>query len=398
MIRPQHVDGLVVAPGDQLVVMVGDIRHHIGEKAVGTPQHEILVRAEIGGLEPDGAFAFVGIAPRGQQLHHLGGLPVFVEGGFPKPAVVMDAVGGQIPLEAGHVQRQGVIHQGLAALLLRRIHIAVAVDGREGLGVLHNILAVIAVLRHLDPVPVKLEIPQLQGHAEFIDLVAGVVDIEFPADLVAGALQHSGQAVTDGPAPGVADVHGAGGVGGDELYQHLFPLAVVGTAVIRPLGQHVGHRRRVKGRGQEEVEEAGARHLRPLEEGTGQIQMSGDGFGDFPRGLAEGAGGHHGHIGGQIAVTPIRGDFNDKGGNGLAGQLAGGHGLPQGGEDGLPQLFVCLRDDSRHLVFLLLRRFLRGKPANRRPPPEERSDFFKPRAAWIRPRPGGRKSVRRDGR
>ena len=161
MIRPQHVDGLVVAPGDQLVVMVGDIRHHIGEKAVGTPQHEILVRAEIGGLEPDGAFAFVGIAPRGQQLHHLGSLPVFVEGGFPKPAVVMDAVGGQIPLEAGHVQRQGVIHQGLAALLLRRVHIAVAVDGREGLGVLHNILAVIAVLRHLDAVPVKLQIPQL---------------------------------------------------------------------------------------------------------------------------------------------------------------------------------------------------------------------------------------------
>ena len=73
----------------------------------------------------------------------------------------MDAVGGQIPLEAGHVQRQGVIHQGLAALLLRSVHIAVAVDGREGLGVLHNILAVIAVLRHLDAVPVKLQIPQL---------------------------------------------------------------------------------------------------------------------------------------------------------------------------------------------------------------------------------------------
>ena len=72
--------------------------------------------------------------------------------------------------------------------------------------------------------------------------------------------------------------------------------------------------------------------------------------------------------GGQIAVTPIRGDFNDKGGNGLAGQLAGGHGLPQGGEDGLPQLFVCLRDDSRHLVFSPSPAFS-AREARKPPPP-----------------------------
>ncbi len=105
-----------------------------------------------------------------------------------------------------------------------------------------------------------------EGHGELVDLVAGVVDVELTPHVVAGTLQHTGQAVTQHAATGVADVHGAGGGGGDELYQHLLPRAVLGAPVIR------------------------------------------------------------------------------------------------------------------------------------RPPPEERSDFFKPRAAWIRPRPGGRKSVRRDGR
>lgn len=64
------------------------------------------------------------------------------------------------------------------------------------------------------------------------------------------------------------------GIGGNEFHQHLFPLAVVGAAIIRSLVQYVGHRRRIKGGGQEKVEEAGARYLRPFKKGAGQIQAA----------------------------------------------------------------------------------------------------------------------------
>ena len=55
-------------------------------------------------------------------------------------------------------------------------------------------------------------------------------------------LQDRGQGVPQHAAPGVAHVHGAGGVGGDELHHDLPALQGVGAAVPLPLALHGGER------------------------------------------------------------------------------------------------------------------------------------------------------------
>ena len=81
----------------------------------------------------------------------------------------------------------------------------------------------VAVLRKLHRVLAldDLEVPCLQALGELLDLVAGVVDVELPPHVRAGLLQHGCQRIAQHAAPGVAHVHGAGGVGGDELHHVL---------------------------------------------------------------------------------------------------------------------------------------------------------------------------------
>ena len=79
----------------------------------------------------------------------------------------------------------------------------------------------VAVLGEVDGVLAQdeLEVAGLDGAGELVDLVAGVVDVELPADIVRRrGSEHLGQGVAQDAAPGVAHVHGAGGVGGDELH------------------------------------------------------------------------------------------------------------------------------------------------------------------------------------
>ena len=86
----------------------------------------------------------------------------------------------------------------------------------------NDVLALICVLRHFDTLFVELEVTQGKGHAEFVDLVAGVVDIKLTLYFVASPIEGRSQTVADRAAAGIADVHWAGRIGGNEFHQHLF--------------------------------------------------------------------------------------------------------------------------------------------------------------------------------
>ena len=115
------------------------------------------------------------------------------------------------------------------------------------LGELHRVLA-------LD----DLEVAGLQALGELLDLVAGVVDVELTPHVRAGLGQHACQRIAQHAAPGVAHVHGAGGVGGDELHHDPAALQHVAAAVVRARRLDGGHGIAEPLVAQPEVHEAGA--------------------------------------------------------------------------------------------------------------------------------------------
>ena len=141
-------------------------------------------------------------------------------------------------------------------------------------------------------------------------LVARVVHIELLPGVKARALEDVGQGVTQHAAPGVAHVHGTGGVGGDELHHDLLAPALVALAVLHALGLDVGEHVAVPLGAHEEVQEAGAGDLGPLKIAPLQVQMVHDGLGDGPGGHVHGLGPRHGEGGGIVAVLHILGDFD----------------------------------------------------------------------------------------
>src|SRR5699024_5377163 len=373
------VDGPVKAAGGQLVVVVGDVGGKVGGDAVGPDQDLVLVllggavvglflvgRAVLGGVlgaaVQDGAIlALVAGAFFQQQVHHLLHGAGLVQGALGEPYVVLDAVFAQVLLEGGDVLGQGVAHQGvlqggkgfalIQGLVLQAAAgqgVLVPLPGGELQGQQGDVPALVALLGQGIGrlVVVVLQIADGQALAKLLDLVAGVVDVELPGDVVACPLQDGGQAVAQGAAPGVAHVHGAGGVGRDELDVVLLALAVIGPAVVGGAAGRHDHAS-PEGGGQEQVDEAWAGHLGPGEAAVRQAgQVGQQGLGDHFGGLAPGAGPRHGDVGGDVAVLRVGRHLHDEGGQlggrqvaGLHGGLGGlgqqGPGLGQGGLPGV---------------------------------------------------------------
>ena len=174
----------------------------------------------------------------------------------------MDAVFGQVPLKPRDVFGQRVADQRGAAGFLGGLHQGVAVQGGKFFGERLDVLALVAVFGegHGLLALVELEVAGREALAELLDLVARVVHIEFAGHIVAGPVQHGGQAIAQSPAPGVAQVHGAGGVGGNEFHVDRFAAAVAGAAVLPVQGGAVHHAGEPGG-GQKQVDEAGAGDL-----------------------------------------------------------------------------------------------------------------------------------------
>ena len=150
-----------------------------------------------------------------------------------------------------------------------------------------------------------LAVPDVEGQSELFDLVAGVVDVELPGDVVARPLEDGRETVAEGAAPGIAHVDGAGGVGGDELHVHLFALSIVaaavGVAFRRDVEQDVG----IVAVVQTEVHEAGARHFGTGEVGVLEVHGLDDHGGRFRGRHAEHLRVHHGDVRGEVSVPAV---------------------------------------------------------------------------------------------
>ena len=228
----------------------------------------------------------------------------------------------------------------------------------EGLGQLLDIVAVVAVLGEGYRVLPQddLEVAGLQRGGKLLDLVAGVVDVELPPHIGTGGLQHGGQGVPQHAAPGIAHVHGAGGVGGDKLHHDLLALEGVAAAVGCALALHGGQDLPVPLLRQTEVEETCPGNLRRGKVTALQVQILQQNPGDFPGAFLHGLGGGQGKGGGVIAVGRVLGDLHIGPDLHVGRELSGGHSGLVGGVSEGQDLVLGLLDHMDHIVCLPISR------------------------------------------
>ena len=328
MVGAPDVDDLVEAPDSELIAVIGDIRGEIGVEAVGPAEHVILqiqlfnvrflfallaevIPQNIGRLQPQSAVLFVGPALFRQQVHSLGYIAALVEGRLVKPGIVMDLIALQIRLHAGQVHRKAELSQSILPLLLGDIQQAVTMLVIIGLGQFLDVLALIAILREGDGILAidKLEVTDLDGTGKLVNLVSGVIDIELSGHIRAAGGEDGGQRIAQHAAPGVAHVHGSGGVGGDELNHDLLTLETVIGAVDVLLRFHGVHDAGIPLVSQTEVQKAGASDLRRGKVGAGEIHVVQQRLSDHAGRLAQCLGGRQSKGGGIVAVGGILGDL-----------------------------------------------------------------------------------------
>ena len=347
-----HVDGFVEAAHGQLIIMVGDVGGKVGGDAVGAHQHLVLgfLLAAVLGLALVGNAVFGGIlgaavhdgavlglvagAGLQQLVHHSLHRAAGVQVALMEPHVVLDAVFAQVALQPGDVLGQRVGDDRLFQFLKTGVHVSVAVRFGKFPGALHDVGALVALGGQGAGffAFVQLQVADGQAFAELFDLVARVIDVELPGHIIPGPVQAGGQTVAQSAAAGIAHVHGAGGVGRNELHVVALARAGVGTAVLgvgAGGAQHAGE----PVLGQEQVDEAGPGNVRPGKQGAVQVQLGGDGLGDLAGGLAEHPRPGHGQVGRHIAVFYVGGDLHDEIRQCGFGQAAVRH----GGADGVRQ-------------------------------------------------------------
>ena len=306
--------------------MVGDVCRKVGRVAVGADEHFVLFAAELGCLVPDSAVFFVSEAAVAQVIDDGHDFAVLVQVTFEEPAVVMDAVFFHIGLHFRDVLRQAEADECLAALFFGDVHQFIAVLFGVLFGEVKNVFAVVAVLRELRRIfREELLVANGEGETEFIELIAGVVDVKLTPNVVACGIQNGGEAIAERAAAGVAHVHGARGVGGNKLDHDLAVVAVVASAVCVVLCEHFGQHIAVKRGAEEEVHEAGAGGLGLNEVGAVEVEIFHDSRGDFRGRHAECTRGSHGGVRCEITVRAVCRAFYGESGQLCFGQHARSH-------------------------------------------------------------------------
>ncbi len=174
----------------------------------------------------------------------------------------------------------------------------------------------------------------VEGGAEGAGLGAGVVDVVLALDVVARGFEDGGDGVAEHRAAAVADVEGAGGVGGDELdLDAVAPaegdVAPGGTGVDD--GVDLGA---LPVEAEADVDEAGRSDADLADEVAG-FDAGGDLLGDLQRLALDGAGEAERDGAGVIAVLGLLGAFDfDLAGDGREGALRLG-GVQRGGDRGV---------------------------------------------------------------
>ena len=334
----------------ELVPVVGDVGGEVGVVAVGLLDDAVLVIAERGRLEPQGAV--IG----GVEVAHLVELVVgALDRRGARPVLLVHRALGHPDVEvAAHVVA-GVLHvlehllvaalaEGEHALLGVRIDPLVAVGLPEGRGLVDDVGAAIGVLAEvggelihvgmrvevlvglvLDVVVTvlgeevaggvdvaallvhdvgELHVALGDGVAERVHLVAVIVDPKLALDLVARVLHDVAHGVAQRRPAAMAHVHGADGVGGHELDLGLDAPAHVGLGEVATLLTRHAEDGVVGGGVEIEVDEAGPGDLDVLDLGAlGHVRH--DGVSDLPRRAMGELSGLHGHRGGPLTMRSV---------------------------------------------------------------------------------------------
>ena len=337
----------------ELIPVIGDVGGKVGVLAVGLDQHAVLVVAQIGGTEPQSAVLGVEVAHlvellksavdgRGAGGLALGVLHVQRALGVPAVEVAVDGVAevahvvdhlyvaalaealhallriGLDPLvavgapELGSlvddvVAAVGVLAQGLGKVVLvgMGLGMLVVLVGDKGIAVGNQqLVSLIDIHALLGDDVGKLHIARADGVAEGVHLRAVVVDVELTLDVVTGVVHNAAEGVAQRGPAAVADVHGADGVGGDELDLGLQATTDVGLSEVHALLASLAKNGILDGNGEVEVDETGAGDLDLLDRGV-LGHMGNDGLGNLARGAVGQLGGLQGHGGGPLAMRSV---------------------------------------------------------------------------------------------
>ena len=280
-------------------------------------------------------------------LLHIAG---FMQLALGEPAVEADAVAQQMLLHERDVEGQAEGDKGGAALPGGHVHILVPVPLINPARHAADVVAVVAVFRKRHGVfPQRdLQIARLDAFSEEFHLVAGVVDIELAPDVAAGPVQHGSQGVAQYAPAGVADGHGARGIGGDELHHDLLAGPPIGPAVVGSLPLDVHEQFLIPAVREPEIQKAGTGSLGGAKEAAFQRKVADERLRDFARRHAQGLRAVHRVVGRVVAVFRVTGDLHAAFEFCTRGQLAARRraliGLLQQDVD----LFLCLINQIRH--------------------------------------------------
>ena len=337
----------------ELIPVIGNIGGEVGVLAIGLDQDAVLVIAQVGGAEPQGAVLGIEVAHLVELLKSAvdgggaGGLALGVlhvqralgeptievaVNGVAKVAHVVDHLYVAALAEALHallrigvdpliavgapelgslvddvVAAVGVLAQSLGKVILIRMGLGmlVALVGNKGVAVGDQKLVSLVNIHALlgDDVG-KLHIARADGVAEGVHLRAVVVDVELTLDVVTGVVHNTAKGVAQSGPAAMTDVHGADGVGGDELDLSLQAATDVGLSEVHTLLAGLAKDGVLDGDGEVEVDEARTGDLDLLDCGV-LGHMGDDGLGDLARGAVGQLGGLQGHGGGPLAMRSI---------------------------------------------------------------------------------------------
>ena len=213
------------------------------------------------------------------------------------------------------------------ALFDRLLQPGISLLFEESFGKNDNIFAMVSVVgkgRRLIAQE-ELLVAGVDGGGKLLNLVAGVVDIEFTADFITGKAQHGGQRVAKDAAAGVPQVHGAGGIGGDKLHIDPFALTVVDVTVSGALFADGTEDFTVPALRKPEVDEAGTGDRDRGEKAPVQGAVFHQRVGDLARRHMKRAGTDHRVVCGIVAIGDILRDFHGAGELGARGERLGGN-------------------------------------------------------------------------
>ena len=381
----------------ELIPVIGNVGSKVGVLAIGLNENAVLIVAQIGGAEPQGAFLLVeithlvelleGAVDGGStgklslavldiertlgepdvkvavhimaklfdtlehaqvatlaELHHavmLVGVHPFVSVGAIEVGSLVDDVGATVGVATEFLGKLVLIRMGLGMLVSVIGSKSIAI-GNENLVSLVDIDATGA-----DDIR-KLHVAHGNGVSEGVHLIAVVIDVVLALDVVAGMLHHAAQGIAKGRPTTMADVHGAHGVCGDKLNLGLNALAGVAASEIHALSARLAKNGVLSGRRKVEVDETGACNLDLLDRCI-LGKMRHDRLGDLARRAVRKLCGLHGKRGGPLTMRRVGGTLESIIIELECGQLAG---IDSGSKSIAQKLFDLLGHGSSSITDL----------------------------------------------